>query len=75
MSNNPKCSLDERCPEHRRPLLEFLICLLDQDIDTLFRALDVAHHALIYENSDERFIMDEFMVTLFIAAKANKILR
>lgn len=75
MSDKPKCSLDEKCPEHRKPLLEFLVCLLDQDIDTLFRALDVAHHALIYDNSDERFIMDEFMVTLFIAAKANKILK
>ena len=75
MSNKPKCSLDEKCPEHRKPLLEFLVCLLDQDIETFYRILDVAHHALIYENTEERFIMDEFMVTLFIAAKANKILR
>jgi len=62
-------------PQHRQPLIDFLTCLIDQDIDTLFRALDVAHRALIYENTDERLIMDEFMVTLFIAAKANKILR
>jgi len=75
MPDKPRYSLDEKCPEHRRPLLEFLTCLLDQDIDTLFRALDVAHHALIYDNTDERFIMDEFKTVLFIAAKANKILR
>lgn len=75
MVNKSRCSLDDKCPEHRRPLLEFLLFLLDQDMETLFRALDVAHHALIYDNTDERFIMDEFMVTLFIAAKAQKILR
>ena len=57
MTDKAKCSLDDKCPEHRRPLLEFLLCLLDQDINTLFKALDVAHHALIYENTDERFII------------------
>ena len=41
---------------------------------TLFNILDVAHHNLIYESTEEQLIMSEFMTVLFIAAKAEGIL-
>lgn len=62
-------------PQHRQPLVDFLTCLLEQDMGTLFNILDVAHRNLIYESTEEQLIATEFMTVLFIAAKANKILR
>ena len=59
---------------HKQPLIDFLSCLLDYDMGTLFNILDVAHHNLIYESTEEQLIMSEFITVLFIAAKAEGIL-
>ena len=69
MLNKPKCA------EHRKPLIDYLNCLLDQDMDVLFHIIDVCHRDLILESQDEHAVWDEFKTVLFIAAKANKILR
>jgi len=66
---------DCRVPEHRKPLLEFLTCIPDHEMGQLYNILDLAHHNLIYESTDENLLMSEFMTNLFIAAKAQKILR
>jgi len=60
---------------HRQPLIDYLGCLLDQDMDTLFSIIDVCHRELILESQDEHAVWDEFKTVLFIAAKANKIFK
>lgn len=75
MADKHICSIDARCPEHRKPLIEFLTCIPEHDFITIYNALDLAHKNLIYESSDENLLMQELMVNLFIAAKAQKILR
>jgi hypothetical protein len=77
MSNKTKdeCTIDARCPEHRKPLIEFFTCIPEHDVITIYNVLDLAHRNLIYESSDENLLMQEFMVNLFIAAKAQKIVR
>jgi len=62
-------------PQHRQPLIDYLACLPEHEIGILFNILDVANHALIFESTDENLIFQEFMTTLFIAAKANKIFK
>jgi hypothetical protein len=68
------CSVKDY-PEHRRPLLNFLACLPEHDIGMIYNVLDLAHHNLIYESTDEHLLMDEFLTTFFIAARAEKILK
>ena len=70
-----KNDVNARCPAHRKPLLEFLTCIPEHDMTTIYNALDLAHRNLIYESSDEHLLMQELMVNMFIAAKAQKILR
>lgn len=75
MSDKKLIEVEGRCPEHRKPLIEFFTCIPEHDIVTIYNALDLAHRNLIYESSDEHLLMQDLMVNLFIAAKANKILR
>ena len=62
-------------PEHRKPLLDFLTCIPDHEVGEIYNILDMVYKALLFDNQREKLLMDEFMVTFFIAAKANKILR
>ena len=71
----PAIEVEGRCPEHRKPLIEFFTCIPEHDVVTIYNALDLAHRNLIYESSDEHLLMQELMINLFIAAKAQKILR
>jgi hypothetical protein len=57
----------------REPVLEFLSKASDYDLSVLFEVLDVAHQNLIYESTDERLLMDQFMTSLWIAARSNSI--
>ena len=41
----------------------------DSDINTLFEVQNVAHKALIYETSEEKLIMDQFLTSLWFAAR------
>lgn len=62
------------CPEHRQPLIDFLSCLLEQDVKVLFNIVDICSKELILESQVEHSVWDEFRTTLFIAAKAQDIL-
>jgi hypothetical protein len=54
-------------------LIEFLNGLPHHDLCMLFNALDVAHQHLIYESTDERLLMDQFMVCLWLATRGRNI--
>jgi hypothetical protein len=57
----------------RQTILEFLSRASDYDLSVLFQVLDVAHQNLIYESTDERLLMDQFMTSLWIATRSNSI--
>lgn len=57
----------------RETILEFLSRASDYDLSVLFEVLDVAHQNLIYESTDERLLMDQFMTSLWIATRSNSI--
>jgi CheY-like chemotaxis protein len=59
--------------EERKTLVDFLSYLSDTDISVLFQVLDVAHQNLIYESTDELLVMDQFMTSLWLAARAKSI--
>ena len=59
--------------EERKTLFDFLSYLSDADISVLFQVLDVAHQNLIYESTDELLVMDQFMTSLWLAARAKSI--
>jgi DNA-binding response OmpR family regulator len=59
--------------EERKTLVDFLSCLSDADISVLFQVLDVAHQNLIYESTDELLVMDQFMTSLWLAARSRSI--
>jgi PAS domain-containing protein len=59
--------------EERKTLFDFLSYLSDSDISVLFQVLDVAHQNLIYESTDELLVMDQFMTSLWLAARAKSI--
>jgi hypothetical protein len=44
-------------------------------MNILFHIIDVCHRDLILESQDEHAVWDEFKTVLFIAAKAQKILK
>lgn len=55
--------------------MDFIKCIPEHDMGTLWNILDVAHHGLIYESTSENLLMQEFMTNLFIAAKASGMLK
>ena len=55
--------------ESRQPLLDMITNMSHPDMLILFRVLDIAHGALIYETTEEMLLMGEFMTSLWIAAK------
>ena len=57
----------------RKTLIEFLCNASDYDLWVLFQVLDVAHQNLIYESTDENLVMDQFMTSLWIAARSTSI--
>ncbi|MDR3605661.1 MAG: hypothetical protein ACLPVO_03715 [Desulfomonilaceae bacterium] len=57
----------------RKTLIEFLSNVSDYDLSVLFQVLDVAHQNLIYESTDENLVMDQFMTSLWIAARSTSI--
>ena len=57
----------------RKTLIEFLSNVSDYDLWVLFQVLDVAHQNLIYESTDENLVMDQFMTSLWIAARSTSI--
>jgi len=57
----------------RKTLIEFLSNVSDYDLSVLFQVLDVAHQNLIYESTDENLLMDQFMTSLWIAARSSSI--
>jgi hypothetical protein len=57
----------------RQTILEFLSRASDYDLSVLFQVLDVAHQNLVYESTDERLLMDQFMTSLWIATRSNSI--
>ncbi len=59
--------------EERKTLVDFLSYLSDADISVLFQVLDVAHQNLIYESTDELLVMDQFMTSLWLAARSKSI--
>ncbi len=59
--------------EERKTLVDFLSYLSDTDISVLFQVLDVAHQNLIYESTDELLVMDQFMTSLWLAARSKSI--
>lgn len=56
------------------PLVDFLNCLPDHEIDQLFSIFDVIRNSLIFESSDESLLFNEFMTTFFIAARSHQLL-
>jgi hypothetical protein len=57
----------------RKTLIEFLSNVSDYDMSVLFQVLDVAHQNLIYESTDENLVMDQFMTSLWLAARSTSI--
>jgi hypothetical protein len=55
--------------ELRTPLINMIENMSDNEINTLFEVQNVAHKALIYETSEEKLIMDQFLTSLWIAAR------
>ncbi|MHB8204329.1 MAG: hypothetical protein ACYDHG_11590 [Desulfomonilaceae bacterium] len=51
-------------------LIEFISKVSGHDLSILFQVLDVAHQNLIYESTDEYLLMDQFMTSLWIAARS-----
>ncbi|MGO8819834.1 MAG: hypothetical protein ACLQO6_01180 [Desulfomonilaceae bacterium] len=51
-------------------LVEFISRVSEDDLSILFQVLDVAHQNLIYESTDEYLLMDQFMTSLWIAARS-----
>lgn len=59
---------------HHEPLVDFLSCLPDHEIDQLFCIFDVANESLIFDSSEESLLFSEFMTTFFIAARSYRLL-
>jgi len=57
----------------RKTLIEFLSNVSDYDLSVLFQVLDLAHQNLIYESTDENLVMDQFMTSLWLAARSTSI--
>lgn len=57
----------------RQPLIEFLSNVPDHDMGILFAALDVAHEHLVYESTEEKLLVEQFMTSLWIAARGDSI--
>lgn len=63
------------CAEHRQPIVDYLNCLLDQDMIVLLDIIDTCSRELILESQEEHAIWNEFKTVLFIAARGNKIFK
>lgn len=59
---------------HHEPLIDFLNCLSDHELDQLFSIFDVVNDSLIFDSSDESLLFSEFMTTFFIAARSYRLL-
>ena len=58
--------------EARQPLRDMLGRLSDPDMELLFTTLQTAHEALFYETTEEHLLMDQFMTSLWIAARGDR---
>jgi len=47
--------------------------LSDPDMELLFSILQTAHEAFFYETTEEYLLMDQFMTSLWIAARGETI--
>jgi Na+/pantothenate symporter len=59
--------------EAREPLLDMIANLSGPDMSLLFETLHTAHESMIYETTEEHLLMDQFMTSLWIAAKGEQI--
>lgn len=54
----------------REQLISFLTSLPHHEMCMLWDALDVAHRHLIYESTEEKLLLDQFMMSLWLATRA-----
>lgn len=64
-----KCQQALALMNERQTLVEFISRVSEDDLSILFQVLDVAHQNLIYESTGENLLMDQFMTSLWIAAR------
>jgi hypothetical protein len=57
----------------KQPLVSFISNLPMHELSQLYETLEVAHNVLIYESTDEKLLMDQFMTTLWVAARGERI--
>lgn len=57
----------------RDQLIEFIRELPHHELCQLFQILDLAHRNLVYDTTDERLLMQQLMVTLWIATRGDEI--
>ncbi len=65
-----KCQQALALMNEGQTLVEFISKVSEHDLSILFQVLDVAHQNLIYESTDEYLLMDQFMTSLWIAARS-----